>query len=84
MPAGERPLAGLTIMAIDDQEEARDALEALLQGAGAEVQLAAPAREAHERLATAPTSHWPGGLFLDIMLGDENGYELLCRVRRFD
>jgi ATP-binding cassette subfamily B protein len=82
--AGERSLAGLRIMAIDDQEQARDALEALLQAAGAQVQLAASASEAYELLTASPCARWPDALLVDIMLGEENGYELLGRVRRLE
>jgi ATP-binding cassette subfamily B protein len=84
LPARERSLAGLRIMAIDDQEQARDALEALLQAVGAQVQLAASASEAYELLATTPCARWPDALLIDVVLGEENGYELLGRVRRLE
>lgn len=84
LPARERSLAGLRIMAIDDQEQARDALEALLQAVGAQVQLAASASEAYELLAATPCARWPDALLVDVVLGDENGYELLGRVRRLE
>jgi ATP-binding cassette subfamily B protein len=71
-------------MAIDDEEQTRDALEALLQAAGAQVQLAASASEAYELLAAIPSARWPDAVLVDIMLGEENGYELLGRVRHLE
>jgi ATP-binding cassette subfamily B protein len=80
-PGGTRPLDNLFVMAIDDQEEARDALEAVLGASGARVQVASSGAEALKRLSHAQTNQWPQVLLCDIVLADEDGYEVLRRLR---
>jgi ATP-binding cassette, subfamily B, bacterial len=77
----EEPLAGLTILALDDQEEARDALEAVLSASGAHVLLAASGDDALQCLAGIPKHAWPQVFLCDIVLGNEDGYQVLERVR---
>lgn len=79
-----RELAGLRVMAIDDQEEARDALEAVLNANGAEVQLHGSGADALARLARTERSEWPDVLLCDIMLAGEDGYDVLRRVRELE
>jgi ATP-binding cassette subfamily B protein len=69
-------------MAIDDQEEARDALEAVLGASGARVQVASSGAEALKRLSHAQTNQWPQVLLCDIVLADEDGYEVLRHCER--
>jgi len=78
------PLDGLFVMAIDDQEDARDALEAVLSASGARVRLAASGDEALAWLANTPTQQWPHALVCDIVLADEDGYDVLRRLRRLE
>jgi ATP-binding cassette subfamily B protein len=82
--AGENdaaPLRGLLVMAIDDQEEARDALDAVLSANGARVRLASSGAEAMAWLGGTVTTAWPLVLLCDIVLAGEDGYDVLRRVR---
>ena len=74
-------LDGIAVLAIDDDEEARDALEAALAASGAEVALAASGADAVERLSHAATAQWPGVVVCDITLGDEDGCDVIARLR---
>ncbi|GAB7522535.1 ATP-binding cassette domain-containing protein [Paraburkholderia sp. 2C] len=77
----DEPLAGVTVLALDDQEEARDALEAVLSASGAHVLLAASGDDALQRLADTPKHAWPQVFLCDIVLGNEDGYQVLERIR---
>jgi ATP-binding cassette, subfamily B, bacterial len=77
-------LEGLRVLVIDDQEDARDALEAVLTASGAQVQLAGSGDEALAVLAHASAHARPDVLLCDIMLGAEDGYDVLARVRDFE
>ncbi|MBC8642703.1 ATP-binding cassette domain-containing protein [Caballeronia sp. EK] len=75
-------LKGVTVMVLDDQEEARDALEGLLESVGAHVVLCASGDDALARLRALPSAQWPDVLLCDIVLGGEqDGYEVLRLVR---
>ncbi|MBP0590290.1 ATP-binding cassette domain-containing protein [Paraburkholderia sp. LEh10] len=80
----QAPLNGLRVLAIDDQEDARDALEAVLSASGAHVQLAASGDEALAELAKASAHEWPQIVLCDIVLGAEDGYQVLERIRDFE
>ncbi|TDY43902.1 ATP-binding cassette subfamily B protein [Paraburkholderia rhizosphaerae] len=82
--ATAEPLTGVTVLAIDDQEEARDALEAVLTASGARVLLASSGDEAVQRLADARRDAWPQVLLSDIVLAAESGYDVLRRVRELE
>ncbi len=73
----ETLLAGLRVLVVDDERDARDLLTAVLQQHGAEATAAASAREALEAIAQAP----PDVLVADIAMPDEDGYLLLEQVR---
>ncbi|QYD67013.1 ATP-binding cassette domain-containing protein [Paraburkholderia edwinii] len=77
----EEPLAGITVLALDDQEEARDALEAVLSASGAHVLLAESGDDVLQLLADTPKRTWPQVFLCDIVLGHEDGYEVLKRLR---
>lgn len=77
-------LDGLCVMVLDDQEAAREALGAVLETTGAGVRLAASGKEALEWLAQTPTEQWPDALLCDIVLGEEDGYKVLRRVRELE
>jgi ATP-binding cassette subfamily B protein len=79
-----RPLEGLLVMAIDDQEQTRDALEAMLGASGARVQLASSGAEAIAWLRHAEANQWPQVLLCDIVLAGENGYEVLRSIRALE
>jgi len=78
------PLKDVRVMAVDDREETRDALEAVLDASGARVLLASPGTEALSLLAGMPVTQWPDVLLCDIVLDDEDGYDVLRRVRKLE
>ncbi|WP_238270052.1 ATP-binding cassette domain-containing protein [Paraburkholderia terrae] len=80
----ELPLEGLRVLAVDDQEDALDALEAVLTASGAQVDLAGSGKEALAVLAHAPARARPHVLLCDIVLGGEDGYQVLARIREFE
>jgi PAS domain S-box-containing protein len=72
-----RPLAGLHVLAVDDDADARELLRLAFRQAGAEVTVAESARAALAALeATAPDV-----LVSDIGMPDGDGYDLLERMR---
>ena len=75
-------LKDVTVMLLDDQEEARDALEAVLESFGARVLSCVSGDEALARLRSLATAQWPDVLLCDIALGGEqDGYEVLRLIR---
>ena len=72
-----RPLAGVAILAVDDDADARELLRVAFQQAGARVTVADSARAALAALEAAA----PDVLVSDIGMPDGNGYELLESVR---
>lgn len=78
-----RSLAGLHILLLDDQEEAREALGAVLGGAGASVFAAGSTTEAFDWLAQVADSgsKLPDLLICDIAMPGEDGYTALHRIR---
>ncbi|CAB3786925.1 ATP-binding cassette domain-containing protein [Paraburkholderia fynbosensis] len=81
---GARQIDDLLVMAVDDQEEARDALEAVLSASGARVQLASSGAQALEWLRRTQRNEWPQVLLCDIVLADVDGYEVLHRIRALE
>ena len=71
-------------MVIDDNADARDALQMLLEDQGAEVQAFATGHEALEWLEAELSSAWPQLIVCDIVLGDEDGYAVMRRVRQIE
>ncbi len=70
-------LTGLRILSVDDDPNTREMLQEALQRAGAEVTSAASAPEALEKLQSLR----PDVLVSDIGLPEEDGYELVRKVR---
>ncbi len=71
------PLAGVRVVAVDDEADARAVLRAILEQHGAEVR---PAGSAAEALSLV--SSWrPDVLVSDIGMPGTDGYELMLRVR---
>jgi signal transduction histidine kinase len=70
-------LAGVRLLLVDDEPDARALVEDLLRQAGAIVTAAASAREAIEQFALAR----PDVLLSDIAMPEENGYDLIRQVR---
>ena len=71
-------LDGVHAMVVDDEIDARELLQRVLEGAGASVATAASTPEAMERLREASFDV----LVSDIGMPGEDGYELIRRVRR--
>ncbi|WP_175922933.1 ABC transporter transmembrane domain-containing protein [Burkholderia latens] len=80
------PLDGLRIACVDDHDEAREALTALLKVAGADVQAFASGQALLDDLWRRRRVDWPTLLVCDIDLGDdeEDGYAVMRRVRQLD
>jgi CheY-like chemotaxis protein len=70
-------LAGVRVLVVDDEADARDLVATVLRGSGAEVTVAASAAEALEHLA----SQMPMLLLSDVGMPETDGYELIRRVR---
>ena len=80
VPPHARPkprLTGLRILSVDDDPNTREMLQEALERAGAEVASAASAPEALEKLQSLR----PHVLVSDIGLPEEDGYDLLRKVR---
>jgi CheY-like chemotaxis protein len=75
----ERPaaLAGVSILIVDDEDDARDLLRIVLESCNAQVYDAASVREALEMLAAQPIDL----LVSDIGMPEEDGYTLIRAVR---
>jgi signal transduction histidine kinase/CheY-like chemotaxis protein len=83
-PAAPRPavardgsLAGLEILIVDDDEDSRDLLVSLLDGAGASVQAASSSAEALQLSARRA----PEVLLTDIAMPGQDGYVLMVRLK---
>jgi two-component system CheB/CheR fusion protein len=77
LDGGRRPLAGLRLLVVEDEETGREMLTRLLEQYGAEVVAAASATEALAALERAV----PDVLLSDVGMPGESGYDLLRRVR---
>jgi PAS domain S-box-containing protein len=72
-------LDGLKVLVVDDEPDTRELLKAGLGQCGAEVTAVGSAAEALESI----TAEVPDLLISDIGMPDEDGYELMRRVRQF-
>ena len=72
-----RLLEGMKVLVVDDEADARDLLDFILQKAGATVELAASTGEALELLQISRADI----LVADIGMPGEDGYELIRKVR---
>jgi CheY-like chemotaxis protein/anti-sigma regulatory factor (Ser/Thr protein kinase) len=77
-------LAGVRVLVVDDQEEARELLKVSLGECGAEVIAVSSGVEALAVLADPPGGERPDVLILDINMPDEDGYKVLERVRALE
>jgi PAS domain S-box-containing protein len=77
-------LAGIRVLLIDDQREARESLAALLGQAGASVALAASSQEALAHIALSAEGDPVEVVVCDIAMPDEDGYATLKRIRRWE
>jgi PAS domain S-box-containing protein len=85
IPLDEVPsLDGVTVLVVDDQEEARQLLSETLGECGARVTAVSSAVEALAILADPPEGERPSVLILDINMPGEDGYKALERVRELE
>jgi CheY-like chemotaxis protein len=70
-------LGGLTLLVVDDEVDAREAIVSLLEGYGAQVHSAASVAEA----MVALEAELPDVLITDLGMPGEDGFELIRRVR---
>ena len=70
-------LAGLRVLLVDDEPDAREMVAAILSEAGAEVISASGAQQAFELVVQRK----PDALISDISMPGEDGYELIRKVR---
>jgi CheY-like chemotaxis protein len=77
-------LAGIHVLLIDDQREARESLAALLSQTGALVSTAASCHEALAHLALADPGDDPEVIVCDIAMPGEDGYATLKRIRAWE
>ena len=75
---------GLRIAAVDDQDDAREAMSILLSMQGAQVEQFDTGHGLIERLRHADRTEWPDLLICDIALGEESGYEVLRSLRSLE
>ena len=80
-PENSLDLAGLRIMIVDDELDARELLMAMLEQRGAEVIAVSSAAEALELLARASNGSLPDVLVSDIGMPGKDGFELISKVR---
>jgi CheY-like chemotaxis protein len=74
-------LAGVRVIIVDDESDARELLVATLERRGAEVIAASSVAEALAALANSSSSSMPDVLVSDIGMPGEDGFELIKRVR---
>lgn len=77
-------LAGIVILIVDDQEEARVLLRLALEECGAQALAVSSGVEALAVLSDPPGGVRPDALILDIAMPDEDGYMVLQRVRELE
>jgi PAS domain S-box-containing protein len=79
-PLPEVSLAGIQVLVVDDEIDARDLVKKLLEMAGATVSTAGSASEAMEHILAGR----PDVLVCDIGMQEEDGYSLIRRVRAIE
>jgi len=77
-------LEGVSVLVVDDQEEARVILTQTLGEYGAQVTAMSSGAEALALLSDPPGGRKPDALILDIAMPDEDGYTVLNKVRALE
>jgi PAS domain S-box-containing protein len=77
-------LEGMSVLVVDDQEEARELLIQALGEYGAQVTAVSSGMEALAFLSDPPGGKRPDALILDIAMPDEDGYTVLKKVRALE
>ena len=73
-------LAGLSVLVVDDEADARELVRIVLEGCGAEVKVSASVEEALEEF----NRHKPDVLVSDLIMRWQDGFELIRRVREIE
>jgi ATP-binding cassette subfamily B protein len=81
---GPQPLDGLTVLCVDDDEDALASLAALLQQDGARTEQANSGHAALALLASRDVDDWPDVLLCDIALGAEDGHAVVRSIRSME
>src|SRR5882724_8668281 len=76
-----KDLAGLSVMIVDDEHDARELLVAMLELRGASVIAVSSVAEALETLSNATNGSRPDVLVSDIGMPGEDGFDLIAMVR---
>lgn len=82
--AGTGHLRGLTVMLVEDGDDAREALQWLLGQEGATVLPFGSGRAAVDWLAAHQRAQWPDMLVCDLSLGDIDGYRVVQELRQME
>jgi CheY-like chemotaxis protein len=77
-------LAGVRALVVDDEDNARELLEAALTQYGAEVVAVSSAPEAYTLITETPHQERPDVMVTDIGMPGEDGYSLMRRVREWE
>jgi PAS domain S-box-containing protein len=77
-------LAGVRVLVVDDEEDARELVKTVLAQFGADVVAASSADEAFALMTTARHNKRPVVIVSDLGMPDEDGYSLLRRVRNWE
>ena len=81
---GRQSLSGLKLILLEDDDDARDMLAALLGAHGASITSFGTGRALLGHLRALAPGEWPDVLICDIGLPDEDGYAVLRRVRALE
>ena len=90
LPAADDPgpaqsrLEGARILVVDDLADARETLQLALEHEGAQVLAFARGADALGWLSTLSPAHWPDLLVCDIALADEDGHDVVRRLRQME
>jgi CheY-like chemotaxis protein len=77
-------LEGVSLLVVDDQEDARELLVQALGGYGAQVTAVSSGAEALAFLSNPPGGKRPDALIMDIAMPEEDGYTVLKKVRALE
>jgi PAS domain S-box-containing protein len=77
-------IEGVRVLAVDDQQEAREVLASFLSRCGAVLTVVSSGDEALSILADQPDSERPDVFICDIAMPGEDGYTVMKRVRRLE
>ncbi|MGI8811121.1 MAG: ATP-binding protein [Pyrinomonadaceae bacterium] len=78
---GNRPLAGIRILVVEDDIDSREVLHLFLEQSGAAVQSTDSAKSALEVLSSQADAR-PDVIVSDLAMPDEDGYILMAKIRR--